>query len=268
METLESWVRAILADPITKQPISVESFSNRQGVTDARIFLKNTYGYSAWAEGQDEYESFANQDQFTVEHYLAEIDYDRPIYTHYHLSGRILDCGGGAGTVREFLPDNVQFVSVDPRLQAPFANSTARKKAYHCLNQHLNFIAATAEFLPFTADSFDWVHMRSMIDHVQIPDLTLLESRRVLKSTGRILIGLSVDGGKSGFIPLRKRIEKSMEQRLCALGIKRKKDHHVWHPTYEELLKLIVDNGFEVEDVYWQPYWKDKVCYVCAKKKI
>jgi SAM-dependent methyltransferase len=159
-------------------------------------------------------------------------------------------------------------VSVDPWLQAPLANSTARKQAYQCLKSPLNFIAATGEFLPFTADSFDWVHMRSMIDHVQVPDLVLLESRRVLKSTGKILVGLSVNGGKSGFIPLRKRIKKSIEQGLCAFGIDHQKDHHVWHPTYKELLKLIIDNGFEVEDVYWQPHWKDKVCYVCAKKKI
>ena len=88
-----------------------------------------------------------------------------------------------------------------------------------------------------------------------------------MKSTGKILVGLSVEGGKNGIIPLRKRIKKSIEQFLCAVGIDHRKDHHVCHPTYKELLKLIIDNGFEVEDVYWQPHWKDKVCYVCAKKK-
>jgi len=50
--------------------------------------------------------------------------------------------------------------------------------AYPCLDQHLNFIAACAEFLPLQSNSFDWVHMRSMLDHVQSPDLALMEAHR------------------------------------------------------------------------------------------
>lgn len=94
--------------------------------------------------------------------------------------------------MREFLPDDVEFVSTDPWLAAPFANREARKKAYTCLNKPLNFIGATAEFQPFVAESFDWVHMRSMLDHVQVVDLALLEARRVLKLGGHVLIGLYV----------------------------------------------------------------------------
>ena len=68
------------------------------------------------------------------------------------------------------------------------------------LEPPLNFIAATAEFQPFVEGSFDWVHMRSMLDHVQVSDLALLEAKRVLKPTGHVLIGLYVDGVKSGVI--------------------------------------------------------------------
>lgn len=138
--------------------------------------------------------------------------------------------------MREFLPDDVEFVSTDPWLQAPFASSPARKAAYTCLNRSLNFIAATAEFQPFLAESFDWVHMRSMLDHVQVADLAILEAKRVLKSGGHVLIGLYVDGGKSGVISFERRLKDSIKAVLQFAGIHRWKDHHVWHPTYKNLL--------------------------------
>ncbi|MCH9054833.1 hypothetical protein L5220_02670 [Synechococcus sp. PCC 6716] len=153
MIKLDEWVKSVLAHPVTKQPASFESFQriniNSTMLIDARVFLKNTYGYSAWAEGQAAYEAFAEADKTSVEGYKAEIEYDRPVYEHYQLQGRILDCGGGAGTVREFLANDVEFISTDPWIHAPFASSLARKAAYSCLNQPLNFIAATAEFQPF-----------------------------------------------------------------------------------------------------------------------
>jgi len=168
--------------------------------------------------------------------------------------------------VREFLPDDVEFVSTDPWLAAPFANSTARKEAYRCLNQPLQFIGATAEFQPLIAESFDWVHMRSMLDHVQVPDLALLEVWRVLKPGGRVLIGLYVEGGKSGVISLERRVKDAIKAGLEMVGFDRWKDHHVWHPTYAALTRLIEGNGFTIEDTYWQAQWKDMVCYVAAVK--
>ncbi len=266
MNELQPWVVAILADPITKQPCKPEALKNPQGVIDARVFLKNTHGYSEWATGQDEYENYDNKYNTSLAEYHAEILGGRPVYEHFQMMGRILDCGGGAGTVREYLPDDVEFVSTDPWLQAPFASSAARKAAYKCLSRPLNFIAATAEFQPFVEKSFDWVQMRSMLDHVQVTDLALLEAYRVLKPGGRVLIGLYVNGGKSGVISFERRIKDLIKAVLEFVGIERWKDHHIWHPTYKHLQKLITDNGFAIEDTYWQPQYKDMVCYVCAQK--
>ena len=266
MLEIQPWVKTILAHPMTKQPAKLDSFLCVGGVIDARVRLRNTYGYSAWVEGQDGFERWARKDTTTVDGYKAEIEYDRPVYEYYRLHGRILDCGGGAGTVREFLPNDLEFVSTDPWLQAPFANSPARKEAYSCLNRPLNFIAAMAEFQPFASESFDWVHMRSMLDHVQVPDLVLLEARRVLRTNGHLLIGLYVDGGKSGILPMKRRIKDLVKAGLAFVGINRWKDHHLRHPSYQSLLSLIVDNGFSIEDTYWQPHWQDTVCYICARK--
>lgn len=267
MINLQSWVIDILAHPVTKQPCQQEAFNIAHGVIDARVFLKNTHGYSNWFESQHFYEEvFSGKDSTTVAAYLDEINCDRPVYQHYQLAGRILDCGGGGGCVREFLKDDVEFVSTDPWLHAPEANSLARKTAYTCLKLPLNFIGATAEFQPFIAESFDWVHMRSMLDHVQIVDLAMLEVRRVLKPGGHVLIGLYVEGGKHGIISFSRRVKDFVKSCLELLGFDRWKDHHIWHPTYKNLLKLITDNGFAIEDIYWQPKWKDMVCYVCARK--
>jgi hypothetical protein len=55
---LEDWVLKILADPITKKPTSPQKFKHSNGIIDARVFLKNTYGFYDWQEGQDVYEQW------------------------------------------------------------------------------------------------------------------------------------------------------------------------------------------------------------------
>jgi len=105
-----------------------------------------------------------------------------------------------------------------------------------------------------------------MLDHVQVPDLALLEVNRILRPDGRLLIGLYVEGGKNGIVSLKKQIKNKIKYGMEFLGSDRFVDHHLWHPSYDNLLKLIEDNRFTVTDTYWQPCWDDTVCYVCARK--
>jgi ubiquinone/menaquinone biosynthesis C-methylase UbiE len=268
---LEDWVLKSLADTVTKKHAQPESFKRVNGVIDARVFLRNTYGFHDWEVGQQKYEEWESSGQGYMDQistYKKEIEYDRPIYEHYKLSGDILDVGGLTGTVREFLDTDHRFVSIDPYLEAVFKIPPAKREAYKCLSKPLNFIGGLAEFLPFQAEIFDYVHMRSMLDHVQVPDLALKEANRVLKTNGKLLVGLHVEGGKTGrktFIRLAKDIVKKALERM---GIDKYKDFHTWHPTYKNLLKLITENGFDVNDCYWQPYWKDQVVYVLATKQV
>lgn len=51
---------------------------------------------------------------------------------------------------------------------------------------------------------------------------------------------------------------------LTTIGLKRFQDHHLFHPTFKNLLKIVIDNGFAIDDVYWQPAWRDTVCYITA----
>jgi SAM-dependent methyltransferase len=263
--TLERWVLDILADPLTKLPTSPEAIGMRNGTVDARRYLPHTIGFDIWSSGQTYYESWNRQ---TIEDYRAEIEHDAPVYDHIRMSGRIVDVGGGPGTVRHFLPDGVQFLSLDPFIDQWSAVPPEKMAAYPCLAKPLNFIAACAEFLPLQAHSFDWVHMRSMIDHVHSPDLALIEARRVLKPGGRLIIGLYVDGGRTGRRPLDRMIKELARPVLVAVGFRRFKDHHVFHPTLVGLQKLITDSGFSITDVYWQPAWRDQVCYISASPSI
>lgn len=267
--SLEPWVIDILANPVTKRPASIRDFKSIDGVLDARVSLRNTVGFCEWVAGQTEYEKWEASSQAyasKVENYRAEINYDRPVYEHYNMKGVVLDVGGGAGTVREFLSEQIKFISVDPYISLSREMPRPKMKAYSCLARHLNFIGAVAEFLPFIDLQFDWVHMRSMLDHVQVADLALLEAHRVLNSNGHLLVGLYVEGGRSGSLSTKQRVKHLIKNGLSLIGIHKWEDHHTWHPTYSNLIKLIEDNRFVVKDVYWQPHWKDQVCYVLAQK--
>lgn len=258
---LEKWVIDILADPFTKLPTSPLAIGIKNDIVDARRYLPNTIGFNVWSSGQVFYERWKRA---TIEDYRAEIKADTPVYDHIRMSGRILDVGGGAGTVRHFLPDDVQFLSLDAFIDQGSAIPPEKLAAYPCLAKPLNFIAACAEFLPLQAHSFDWVHMRSMIDHVHSPDLALVEARRVLKPGGKLVIGLYVDGGKTGRRPLDRKAKELARPILVGIGFKRFRDHHIFHPTFASLKKLITDNGFAITDTYWQPAWRDQVCYISA----
>jgi len=90
----------------------------------------------------------------------------------------------------------------------------------------------------------------------------------VLKPTGRLVVGLWVDGGKSGRRTLRQTLKEIVRPVLVAFGFHRYRDHHTFHPTFANLQKIIMDNGFSITDVYWQPQWQDNVCYITAEKAI
>jgi hypothetical protein len=48
--------------------------------------------------------------------------------------------------------------------------------------------------------------------------------------------------------------ERPRERVFGKIGISRHIDHHTRHPTFFNLSKILSDNGFVVEDVFWQPY--------------
>jgi len=260
---LEDWVVDILVDPITKKKFTYEGKRDDQYL-DMRVYLKNTHGWEAWQSGQIEYEKFEEVDR-GYDEYVSEIEDDKCIYQKIKIEGRVLDIGGGIGTVREFLPEDICFVSIDPFANISQKIPQSKKRAYKCLERHLNFIPAIAEFLPFKERSFDYVHMRSMLDHVQVPDLALIEANRVLVDGGYLIVGMLVDGGKNGW-NIRSYLKHSAKEIMGFLGVKKYKDHHTWHPTYRNLTALIRSHSYEIIEEFWQPKWNDQVVYIKARK--
>ncbi|OHB76655.1 MAG: hypothetical protein A2Z25_00415 [Planctomycetes bacterium RBG_16_55_9] len=222
-----------------------------------------------WSELQDLFENTQRlyRKRDTLERYLGEIDAVQEVYNdEFHMKGRILDVGGHVGRIRHFLGDDTTlYVSIDPFWNT-FQDIQKKQnllQAYPCIEKACNFLAAHAEHLPFAANSFDWVHMRSVVDHFIDPYLAFKEAYRVLHPDGYLLIGL---------ILTEKLTPKHAKKRrnIIARGIKKLKkgksysfwkdskiyggpdDDHMFRFKHTELMDLMSMTGFELDKEHWQ----------------
>ena len=189
------------------------------------------------------------------------------LYKNFDLSGIIVDVVGSVGTLREFINSKSKFVSIDPHSDPLQTISNEKIQLYPCLKKPLNYIRACAEFLPLKSCSVDILHMRSMLDHVQIPDLAIKEACRVLKDSGKLLIGIHLPMGKNNNSRVSHFLKESLRNLLTLIGFKRFADHHTWHPSYDGLIKIVTDNGFKVKKEVWQPSHNEKVINLLAEIK-
>ncbi len=223
-----------------------------------------------WDKGQQGFESF-HKDQHVedkLKHYLDEINSVADIYTQeFHIQGSILDVGGHQGKLRHFLSDQAVplYVSIDPFLNV-FENIQHQPnllKAYPCLSQPCNFLVAMAENLPFRSNSFDLVHMRSVIDHLEDPFKAFKEAYRVLKSNGNLMIGLAMmeklkeAPALSLWTKVKDKLKKEGIKGVAMKILKRlihlaDRDHHIFHFTQAELVDLLSITGFKIEKQHWQ----------------
>lgn len=252
-----------------------------------------------WADVQEEYKKYhtkwTSADDLTV--YLDEINSVKEIYTgEFSIKGKVLDVGGHQGRLRHFLKDKdvPLYVSVDPYLEI-FQNLESQPnllKAYPCLRNPCNFLLGNAENLPFNKNTFDWVHMRSVLDHFQDPYLALKEAYRILKVDGTLFIGLTVRGGQSSLkadnnydntsrsISMVSKIKRKFRQEgLTGLArgairkVMRKRekkmpDDHMFHWKYEDLIDLVHTTGFNVVKEHWQKPPFTMCIYLSAKKRL
>ncbi len=278
--------------------LPVSDASHTEHVYDFRI-NRPAYcvpaGMSQWSKIQDHYEQyhFNNVTRDDLNIYLEQIESVRDLYTNqFHISGNVLDVGGNNGKLRHFLDDQDTplYVSTDPfpNVFRGLHDQPNLMRAYPCLTKPCNFVASHAESLPFTNGTFDWVHMRSVLDHFEDPFIALTEAHRVLKPGGRCLIGLTVQrdtdnhdepvavGAASNSAksshgtstrtrnPLTELVKATARRlRNRTQAVSNHADDHMFIWRYEDLIDVLNRCHFTVLKEHWQ---RPTVIYVMASR--
>ena len=255
--------------------------------------LCQTPQMAKWSETQAGYEKgdVRRKRRDELEKYLEEIDSVREIYTQeFFLAGAVLDVGGSQGRVRHFFTDQVSlYVSADPYLNTFERVISSRNllKAYPVLKEPCNFLVCHAENLPFRNKSFDWVHMRSVLDHFYNPYRAIVEAYRVLKDNGKLLVGQAVtreqlnlkvgsETGKTYVSPIVAKtlrlfkslgLIKAAKYELKTFSRKPPGDKHMRSFGYEDLVGLFRNTNFEIRKEHWQKPPYDSCIYIAAAKR-
>ena len=257
---ISDWLQEILADPLSKRHFINHGeagfkapcgflYQYNNGVPDFRVNFAGSI--NEWTEGQVAFESwidkYFDQGEADENFYKNEQAKDAPIYEALKPKGRVLDVGGQLGHIRKYLEPNQEYCSIDPFVGVHLrAANRPNLFANYPLSTPINFVGGYAEFLPFQDGSFDVVNMRSCIDHFFNPEIALLEAFRVLKEGGQLIIGLTLEGRS-----LNSRV-KELVRPVLSIFIPRFRDHHIWHPTYKNLIRLCDVCGFDLDNEVWQ----------------
>ncbi len=97
------------------------------------------------------------------------------------VKGKVLDIGGGCGHFASLFSNASERVVADPlyeKIGISFDGITG--------------ISCVGEKLPFPSNSFDFIILRNVIDHMLEPDKLLIEACRVLKPGGKIYFMVNI----------------------------------------------------------------------------
>lgn len=194
-----------------------------------------------WQHGQDDYERWARELPTDAGYDEQQIRDSRHIYESFwdisSITGVLLDIGGRDGRLRHFTPPQSKcaYVAIDPYKSVRQELIGAGKiKAYPELKLPCDFVCGTAEHLPFAENSINHVRINSVLDHLWDAHLGMREIVRVLKPGGLAFLGVYVTGKKTKW-QVRYQAVKDLLKKI--LG--REEDHHVWHPSLDELNVLV-----------------------------
>jgi SAM-dependent methyltransferase len=107
-----------------------------------------------------------------------------------HLTGRVLDVGGGNGVVRHYLPGGVEYVLLEPELAWLDAPWTALAPRFPCLATPTCFVRGVGEHMPFADAAFEAVLGFWSLNHAARPSTVIAEAARVLRPGGLLLLVL------------------------------------------------------------------------------
>ncbi|MDR4499235.1 MAG: class I SAM-dependent methyltransferase [Candidatus Scalindua sp.] len=106
------------------------------------------------------------------------------------LSGRILDVGGGNGIIRQFLPNEAQYIVIEPSLDWLGSEWSSLAKHFPCVKTNPCFIQGIGEYLPFLTNSFDVALSFWSLNHASQPERLIYEVHRVIRQDGLFLVVL------------------------------------------------------------------------------
>jgi SAM-dependent methyltransferase len=273
---MKEFLRKRLVCPVSKAPLSLNDdllsapCGFRYSGNDFRVGLEFS---KDWSVGQSEYESFEKRwlEMVNQPEKLSDLDKETAdVYAEIKMCGDVLDVGGAYGfVVKQAGLDPDRYISIDP-----IDMNWSRLREYEHINAHYSIcqdvprIRGFAEFLPFADASFDFVHMRSCLDHFANPKLALMEAFRVLRRDGRLVVGISLEGsykkGLAGLKGIVKRMASKSPALRHAVELVRH-DHHMFHPTRETLGELIECNGFRIEKEVWQQAYHNVIYLQAAR---
>jgi len=227
-----------------------------------------------WESGQSFYENFHERNLIKNEGKLdiyKKIDNEtNDVYNKIILQGDVLDVGGGWGAlIKQANLDPIRYISVDP-LPAQWRQLKRFKQFtdHYSICANAARLVGYAEFLPLADGTFDVVHMRSCLDHFSNPILSLQEAYRVLRENGKLVIGLSLEGAYKKVDLSNFEKFKNFIKRLPLADSIREwviPDHHMFHPTYENLIKMIELTSFKITQEVWQSSYHNVIYFEATK---
>lgn len=138
--------------------------------------------------------SFAASTQAEIKRLDAQVDLfwtsEHELIKRYGLEDGMdyLDCGCGPGRLLELLKDEYPGLSCTGLEMDPILVEAAKMKLESRGFSDCSIVQGTAEKSGLPENSFDFITMRLVLEHVPDPVLALQELRRLLRPGGRILI--------------------------------------------------------------------------------
>jgi SAM-dependent methyltransferase len=170
----------------------------------------------------------AESDHEAHQHSFTSRSHARAYFQHYWDSNiesltdeTVLAVGSGTGIIHKLENPSIQ-IGIDP-----LSNELDLR------DSQASNIAGVGESLPFRSDQFDTVISFNVLDHTRDPCYVLNEISRVLKPDGRLLFGINTFDVPS---PVRKQLGRFDPP-------------HPHHFSTEEIHELLVDVGFEIEEL-------------------
>ena len=167
---------------------------------------------------------------------------DQLVVPHMKAGSRLLEVGCGAGnlllraTVRGCYP-----VAVDLSMRSlQFVRSRLQEaSSRHDGPSGFGCAQAVGELLPVTSDSFDWVVLSEVIEHLRAPERAIREATRVLRGGGRLLVTT----------PNYRSLWPVMERAVDFLNVAPRMAgaQHITHFHPASLRHLLLDAGLTIE---------------------